>query len=154
LHGKSYQISTLPDPKQRKVFPDSFQVILNQYLHKAEIKSLAPNGTECKSETEGVLRRAEIESRSIIPVGKETDRHWEQGEDPSMLETEIQTFGHSGKLVVADESERQEWSKIGKRRLMRATNLTQLPIYRMLSERGVRPQTMAIFRAGVSSLGA
>ena len=144
----------LADPKQRKVFPDSFQVILNHYLDKAEIKSLAPDGTACEPETAGVLRRAEIESRSIIPVGKETDRHWEQGEDPSMLETEMQTYGHSGKLVVADESERQEWSKIGKRRLMRATNLTQPPIYRILSGKGVRPQTMAIFRAGVSSLEA
>jgi len=154
LDGKPYQISMLADPKQRKVFPDSFQVILNHYLDKAEIKSLAPDGTACEPETAGVLRRAEIESRSIIPVGKETDRHWEQGEDPSMLETEMQTYGHSGKLVVADESERQEWSKIGKRRLMRATNLTQPPIYRILSGKGVRPQTMAIFRAGVSSLEA
>ena len=68
-----------------------------------------------------------------------------------MLETEIQTFGHSGKLVVADESERQEWSKIGKRRLMRATNLTQLPIYRMLSERGVLNHKLWLFSEPVSA---
>ena len=85
LDGKPYQISMLADPKQRKVFPDSFQVILNHYLDKAEIKSLAPDGTACEPETAGVLRRAEIESRSIIPVGKETDRHWDQGEDPANL---------------------------------------------------------------------
>ena len=99
-----------------------------------------------------VIPRSAIVAKNIIPVGKETDRHWEQGEDPSMLDPKIQIFGSSGKLVVADESERQEWSKIGIRRLMRATKLTQLPIYSILAGKGVRTQTMAIFRAGVESL--
>ena len=56
----------------------------------------------CESETQGLLRRAVVVARKIIPVGKETDRHWEQGEDPSMLDPKIQIYGSSGKLVVAD----------------------------------------------------
>jgi hypothetical protein len=152
LDGRTYQISMVPDLKQKKVFPDSFQVILNQYLGKAEVKSLGPDGKLCTSETEGLLGRARIVARSLIPVGKETDRHWEQGEDPSMLDPKIQIFGNSGKLAVPDASERTEWAKLGVRRLMRATGLTQRTVYSILSGKGVRQQTMAIFRIGIESL--
>lgn len=154
LDGRTYQISMVPDPKQKKVFPDSFQVILNQYLGKAEVKSLGPDGKLCTSETEGLLGRAWIVARSLIPFGKETDRHWEQGEDPSMLDPKIQTYGSSGKLAVADASERTEWAKLGVRRLMRATGLTQRTVYSILSGKGVRQQTMAMFRTGLDSLRA
>ena len=91
-------------------------------------------------------------ARRLIPVGKETDRHWEQGEDPSMLDPKIQIYGHTGKLVVADEYERREWRKIGVRKLMRATKLTQATIYSIVRGEGVRPQTMAVFRAGLGLL--
>jgi hypothetical protein len=147
--GRTFQISMSPDPKQETVFPDSLQVILNQYLGKAEVKSLAPDGAPCDARTEGLLRRAKIVARNLIPVGKETDRHWEQGEDPSMLDPKIQTYGPSGKLAVADSSERSEWVKIGVRQLMRATRLTQRTVYSILSGKGVRHQTMAMFRVGI-----
>jgi hypothetical protein len=32
----------------REVFPDSFQIILNQYLGKPEFKSLAPDGSHAR----------------------------------------------------------------------------------------------------------
>ena len=142
----------VPDPSQRKVTPDSFQIILNEYLGKPELKSRAPDGKQCEAETKGLLGRAAIVAKNLIPVGKETDRHWEQGEGPSMLDSKIEIYTSSGKLVIADESERQKWSKIGVRRLMRATKLTQPPVYSILSGKGDRPQTMAIFRAGVDLL--
>jgi hypothetical protein len=144
----------VPDAKQKKVFPDSFQVILNQYLGKAEVKSLGPDGKLCTSETEGLLGRAWIVARSLIPVGKETDRHWEQGEDPSMLDPKIQIFDNSGKLAVADASERTQRAKLGVRRLKRATGLTQRTVYSILSGKGVRQQTMAVFRNGINSVRA
>jgi hypothetical protein len=149
-----YQISMAPDPNQRKVTPDSFQIILNEYLGKPELKSRAPDGNSCEAETKGLLRRATIVAKNLIPVGKETDRHWEQGEDPSMLDPKIQIYGLSRKFIVADSSEREKWAKIGVRRLMRATSLTQKAIYSILSGKGVRQQTMAVFRAGIASLEA
>jgi len=154
LDGRTYQISMVPDPKQREVFPDSFQIILNQYLGKTEFKSIAPDGRACKPETEGLLGRAAIVARQLIPVGKETDRHWEQGGDPCMLDPKIQMHGSSGELVVADSLERKEWAKIGFRRLMRATNLTQKTVRSILTGKGVRRQTMAMFRTGLDSLRA
>ena len=144
----------IPAPKGRRVFPDSFQIILNQYLGKPEVKSLGPDGKTCKPETEGLLGRARFGARRLIPVGKETDRHWEQGGDPSMLDPNIQTYGPSGKFAVAENSERKGWAKIGIRQLMRATRLTQRTVYSILSGKGVRQQTMAIFRIGLDSLDA
>jgi hypothetical protein len=152
LDGRTYEISMVPDLRQRKVAPDSFQIILNEYLGKPEVKSLAPDGTPCEAETKGLLRRAAIVAKNLIPVGKETDRHWEQGEDPSMLDPKIQIYAPSGKLVVADSSERKMWAKVGIRRLIRETSLTQKAIYSILSGKGVRPQTMATFRAVADSL--
>jgi hypothetical protein len=70
-----------------------------------------------------------------------------------MLDPKIQMFGQKGKLVVADEHEIGEWRKIGVRKLMRATKLTQKVIYAIPSGKGVRKQTMAIFRAAAESLG-
>jgi hypothetical protein len=149
--GHTFQISMIPNSSWQNVFPDSFQVILNQYLAKPEVKSLAPDGTVCDGKTTGLLRRGNIVARSLVPVGKETDRHWEQGEDPSMLDPKIQIFGSTGKLVVADKQERNEWQKIGFRKLMRATKLTQKAIYAILSGKGVRRQTMNVFRTGVAN---
>ena len=60
----------VPDPSQKKVTPDSFQIILNEYLGKPEVKSLAPDGKRCEAATEGLLRRAAIVTKSLIPVGK------------------------------------------------------------------------------------
>jgi hypothetical protein len=69
-----------------------------------------------------------------------------------MLDPKIQIFGSSGKLAVADSSERKEWAKLGVRRMMRATRLTQTTVYSILSGKGVRQQTMAVFRTGINSL--
>ena len=71
-----------------------------------------------------------------------------------MLDPKIQMYGQTGKLVVADEYETREWRKIGVRQLMRATKLTQKAIYSILSGKGVRQQTMAMFRIGIDSLRA
>ena len=141
-----------PDSNQQRVFPDSFQIILNQYLGKAEVKSLAPDGAPCGPWTKGLLRRAKIVARQLIPVGKERDRHWEQGEDPSMLDPKLQIYGGTGKLVVLDENERNELRQIGVRKLMQATKLTQKTVYAILSGKGVRKQTMSVFRIGLASL--
>jgi hypothetical protein len=147
LDGCAYQISMVPDPNQDKVIPDSFRMILRQYFGKPEVKSLAPDGSPCEADTAGLLRRAVIVAGNVIPVGKETDRHWEQGEDPSMMDFDIQVYGPSGKLVVADPSDRKRWASVGKRRWRRLTKLSQKAVNAILSGKGVRPQTLAAFRS-------
>jgi hypothetical protein len=142
----------VPDPNQDKVMPDSFRMILRHYFGKPEVKSLAPDGNPCGANTAGLLRRAAIVAGNLIPVGKETDRHWEHGEDPSMMDFDVQIYGPSGKLVVADPSDRKKWASVGVRRWMRVTKLTQKTVYAILSGKGVRPHTLSAFRSAAKRL--
>src|SRR5262249_43482145 len=113
---------------ETKVVPDSFRIVLRQYLEKAEFKSLAPDGTPCLSSTHGLLKRAIIEAGKIIPVGKETDRRWEQGEDPSMVDSDVYVYEKRTKLVIANPAERERFEAIGLRRLARESKLSLAPV--------------------------
>jgi DNA polymerase type B, organellar and viral len=145
--GQTYQITMNPARKQNKVVPDSFRIILRQYLAKPEVKSLAPNGAPCTGITQGLLLRAKIAAGNLIPVGKETDRRWEQGEDPSMLDFGIEVYEKQRKMVVANSSERKNWSvAIGLRRLMRESKLSQEPVSNAIKGKPVRRQTLSAIR--------
>lgn len=96
-----------PIANQDKVISDSFRIVLHNYLNKAEVKSLAPDGTPCNGATRGLLLRVRIIAGDLIPVGKETDRRWGQGEDPSMLNFGTHVYEKQRKMVVADASERK-----------------------------------------------
>jgi hypothetical protein len=149
--GQNYQIAMSPTVKQDKVIPESFRIILRQYLGKPEVKSLAPDGAPCTGATQGLLLRAKIAAGNLIPVGKETDRRWEQGEDPSMLDFGIHVYEKQRKMVVADASERKKWSVvIGLRRLMRESRLSQEPVSKAISGKPVRSRTISIIRETVA----
>ncbi len=150
--GLSYQISMVPAGKQDKVIPESFRIILRQYLGKAEVKSLAPNGTSCTATTLGLLGRTRINAGRLIPVGKETDRRWEQGEDPSMIDPKLLMYELQSKMAVAEPSERQSWSTIGIRSLMRQSGLSQKTVYRILAGHPIRRQTMSSFRQSIEQI--
>jgi hypothetical protein len=149
IDGESYQIAMQPTVNQDKVIPDSFRILLRKYLGKPETKSLAPDGTPCTGATCGLLQRARITAGKLVPVGKETDRRWEQGEDPSMIDSDIYVFEKRIKLVIADPSERKRWSDIGVRRLMRGSGLSQKAVYKILAGEPVRRHTLSSFRQAV-----
>jgi hypothetical protein len=86
---KIYRIAMLPDGKRDTVVPESFRIILRQYLQHPEVKSLAPDGSVCLGSTQGLLRRETIVAHKMVSIGKETDRSWEQGEDPSILDFKL-----------------------------------------------------------------
>lgn len=114
------------------------------------MKSLAPDGTPCDGETNGLLGRAKITAAKLVPVGKETDRRWEQGEDPSMIDSDIRVFERGAKLVIADPSERKIWSDIiGLRRLMRESKLSQAAVSKAIKGEPVRRQTLSIIQQSV-----
>lgn len=144
--GQKFQIAMQPSANQDRVIPDSFRIVLRNYLSKPEAKSLAPDGTPCTGATQGLLLRAKIIAGKVVPVGKETDRRWEQGEDPSMLDSQVYVYEKQRKTVVADASERKSWSAIGVRRLMRESKLSQAPVSNAIKGKPVRRQTLSIIR--------
>jgi len=144
--GQRFQIAMRPTANQDKVIPDSFRIVLRNYLNKAEVKSLAPDGTPCNGATHGLLLRAKIIAGDLVPVGKETDRRWEQGEDPSMIDFDNCIFEKRAKTIVADPSERKRWAAVGLRRLMRESKLSQAPVSNAINGKRVRLQTLSIIR--------
>jgi hypothetical protein len=146
IDGQSYQIAKKPTANQDKVIPESFRILLRKYLGKPETKSLAPDGTPCTGATRGLLQRARITAGKLVPVGKETDRRWEQGDDPSMVDSDIYIYERRTKLVIADPAERKKWSVIGPRKLMRESKLSQEPVSNVLKGKPVRPRTLSIIR--------
>jgi hypothetical protein len=146
---QTYQISMSPTETQDNVVPDSFGTILNQYLKKEEAKSLGPDGKPCTKTTRGLLGRTRIVARKIIPVGKETDRSLQHGGDPRSLERRPHVLGPHAKMWVADQSERKRWSKIGVRKLIRTSGLSQTTVYKILEGEPVRRYVLANFRQSV-----
>jgi hypothetical protein len=134
---------------QDKVIPDSFRIVLRNYLNKAEVKSLAPDGTPCNGATKGLLLRARIIAGDLVPVGKETDRRWEQGEDPSLVDFKVAEFGNASKMVVATASDRERWKNAGVRYLMRKSKFSQKTVYALIEAQPVRVQTLATFKRAV-----
>jgi len=135
-----------PNGKQDKAIPESFRIILRLYLRRPESKSLAPDGSPCVADTQGLLRRASVIAGEIVPIGKEADRHWEQGEDMSLVDFQILEYRAGGKLVTADEALRERMNKFGLRELMRKTGLSQKTIYAILRGQPVRKRTIAIVK--------
>jgi len=140
--GRNYGMEMIPSGKQDKVVPESFRIILRLYLRRPESKSLAPDGTPGVADTQGLLKRASIVAGQIIPVGKETDRRWEQGEDMSMLDFKVLEYRPSGDMVVADPALRDEIAKRGLRESMRKTGLSQHTIEVIRAGKPVRRATL------------
>jgi hypothetical protein len=149
LNGRIYQIKMVPDREQRNVIPESMRIILRQYLRHPEVKSLAPEGAACVSSTQGLLMRASIVAGEIVPVGKETDRRWEQGEDPSLVDFKVHEFRKTSKMAVAELLDRKRWKKIGVRKLIRESRLSQKTVYAILDGEPVRLSTLTNFRHAI-----
>lgn len=86
------------------VVPKNFFMLLNAYQNHPEAKSLAPDGGPCEFDTRGLLQRAHIVANwPPVYIGKESDRHWEEGEDPSLLELNTIIYKRKGYAVATDE---------------------------------------------------
>jgi hypothetical protein len=128
------------------VFPSQFARLLIQYQEHPEAKSLAPDGTACKSDTQGLLKRAHIVAGEFRYIGKESDRKWEEGEEISVLEFKSTEYGRE-KRVVATEEVKNEINRIGIKHCARESGFSRafvrkllrgLPVKRNSYERFVR----------------
>jgi hypothetical protein len=79
-------------------------MLLESYQSHPEAKSLDPDGLPCGPDTRGLLQRAHIVANwPPIYIGKESDRHSEEGEDPSLLDFKAIEYKRKGYLVATDE---------------------------------------------------
>jgi hypothetical protein len=94
-------------------------MLLGSYQNHPEAKSLGPDGKPCEFDTRGLLQRAHITANwPPIYIGKESDRHWEEGEDPSLLEFKAIQYSRKGN-AVADDEQLAQIEKVPKREFRR-----------------------------------
>jgi hypothetical protein len=100
------------------VSPVNFYQLVESYQDHPEAKSLGPDGEACRINTRGLLQRAHIVAGEHIKIGKESDRHWEQGEDLGLLEFKAIEYRRKGN-AVADKEQLARIAKVPKREFMR-----------------------------------
>jgi hypothetical protein len=124
------------------VVPKNFFMLLNAYQNHPEAKSLAPDGGPCEFDTRGLLQRAHIVANwPPVYIGKESDRHWEEGEDPSLLELNTIIYKRKGYAVATDE-QLVHIADVPKREFMRR-RINQHTLEKICNREPVRAEKLA-----------
>ena len=120
IHDPQSPVYELADEYDgRRAVPKTFFMLLESYQNHPEAKSLGPDGKPCESDTRGLLQRAHIVANwPPIYIGKESDKHWEEGEDLSLLEFKTIEYKRKGFAIATDE-QLNRIAKIPKREFMR-----------------------------------
>jgi hypothetical protein len=88
----------------RRALAKNFFMLLDAYQNHPEAKSLGPDGRTCEFDTRGLLQRAHIVANwPPIYIGKESDKHWEEGEDLSLMEFKAIEYKRRGNAIATDE---------------------------------------------------
>jgi hypothetical protein len=125
-----------------KVLPKNFFVLLDSYQDHPEAKSLGPKGNPCELDTRGLLQRAHVVAKSPpIYIGKESDRHWEEGEDWSLLESKAVQYKRRGNAIANDE-QLALIAKIPKREFIRR-GINQHTLEKICKQQPVRAAKLA-----------
>src|SRR5262249_12473462 len=115
----------------------NFFMLLDAYQDHPEAKSLGPDGNTCNFQTQGLLQRAHIIADwPPIYIGKESDRHWEEGDDLSLLDFKANQYKRKGNIIANDEQLAQI-TKYPKRELMRR-GVNQHTLEKICKRQGVR----------------
>jgi len=120
IHDPQSRIYELADEYNgRRAVPKNFFMLLESYQNHPEAKSLGPDGKPCESDTRGLLQRAHVVAEwTPIYIGNESDKHWEEGEDLSLLEFKTIEYKRKGYAIATDE-QMKRIAQVPKRELMR-----------------------------------
>lgn len=129
-----YELSSEYDGRRAAV--KDFSMLLNLYQKHPEAKSLGPGGKPCDHKTRGLLQRAHVVATGIIHIGKESDRHWEEAEDLSLLEFGAIQYRPKG-AVIANKEQISRISDVPTRELMRR-GINQHTLEKIVSREPVR----------------
>ncbi len=125
-----------------KVLPKNFFMLLESYQNHPEAKSLSPNGNPCGPDTRGLLQRSHIVAKlPYIYIGKESDRHWEEGDDLSLLEFKATQYKPKGR-AAATEEQLARITKVPKREFMRR-GINQHTLEKICNQQPVRAAKLA-----------
>lgn len=119
----------------------SFEMVFAQYIRHPESKSLAPDGTPCRADSQGLLGRYPVTASKFHLIGKETERGWEQSEDISTLLPSLMQYQQSS---AAGKQLRRRLLLIHLDVLERETGLSRHSIVRVRAGKRVHPRTLQL----------
>jgi len=137
----TYRLSFDYTGDRLSVSPVNFYQLAESYQNHPEAKSLGPNAEPCEFDTCGLLQRAHIVAGEHIPIGKESDRHWEEGEDINVLEFRTIRYQHRGNAMAMPE-ELQRIKTVRKREFIRR-GVNQHTLEKICDRIPVRASTLA-----------
>jgi hypothetical protein len=143
IHDSQSPVYELTDEYDgRKAMPKNFFMLLDSYQNHPEAKSLGPSGELCEFDTRGLLQRAHIvASWPPVYIGKESDKHWEEGEDLSLLDFKAIEYRRRG-TAVADDERLARMEGVPKREFMRR-GINQHTLEKICKKEPVRASKMA-----------
>jgi hypothetical protein len=135
-----YELTNEYDGKA--ALPKTFSMLMDSYQNHPEAKSVGPNGNPCEFDTRGLLQRTHIVANwPPIYIGKESDRHWEEGDDLSLLQFTAIQYKRRGN-AVADDELLARIAKVPRREFMRR-RINQHALEKISKRRPVRTMKMA-----------
>jgi len=138
--GTSHTLDNLTMP----VLVQTFEMVFQQYHRHPESKSSAPDGTSCKADTAGLLKRYPVTATGFHLIGKETERGWEQNDDISTLMPSLVRYGvESG---IADERLRRRLRQVPLAYLEHDTGLSRHTIVRARRGQPVHSRSLRLLK--------
>jgi hypothetical protein len=126
----------------RGALPKNFFMLLKSYQYHPEAKSLGPDGKSCEFDTRGLLQRSHIIANwPLNYIGKESDKHWEEGEDLSLLEFKTIEYKGKGNAFATDE-QIEQIAKLPKREFIRR-GINQHTLEKICEKKPVRALNLA-----------
>ncbi|MGA2235492.1 MAG: hypothetical protein ABSG23_08465 [Terriglobales bacterium] len=143
IHDPESPVYELTDDYDgRRALAKNFFMLLDTYQNHPEAKSLGPDGKACEFGTRGLLQRAHVVANwPPIYIGKESDRHWEEGEDPSLLDFKAIEYKRKGNAIATDE-QLARIAKVPKREFMRR-GINQHTLEKICRKEAVRASRLA-----------
>jgi hypothetical protein len=126
----------------QRAMAKNFFMLLEGYKNHPEAKGVVDDGSPCKYDTRGLLQRAHvIADWPPIYIGKESDKHWEEGGDLSLLEFKAIEYQPKGNVIATDE-QLARIAKVPKREFMRR-GINQHTLEKICRKEPVRASRLA-----------
>jgi hypothetical protein len=146
--SKLLALSTLSfrvlQPPTLPVLPQTFEMVLSQYIQHPEYKSLAPDGQACKADSHGLLKRYPVTASEFHLIGKETERSWEQADDISTLLPSLLRYQQNKGTAKSALRERLQKTSIAS--LEKETGLSRHTILRARRGELIHPRTLQVLQ--------
>ena len=139
------------NPPSLLVLAQTFEMVFFQHHRHPEYKSLAPDGSPCRAESHGLLKRYPVTASAFHLIGKETERGWEQAEDVSTLLPSLVRYQENNGVPTDQLTERLR--QIPLVFLEHETGLSRHTILRARQGKGVHPESLQLLRNCSRSIG-